>query len=172
MRSTGETAVEPPSITELTATRRSGSGYASGRSITPFTMLKMAVLAPMPSANVRHATMLKTGDRASERAEYRTSRQSISIQMPGRTSRTRSFTCSTPPTSRSAARRAASGSIPALILSSVSSATYAASSRSSARSLRSELKNVITGSRVPTTWRPRPSATRSARLVAVGGLWR
>src|SRR6478672_10868360 len=50
--------------------------------------------------------------------------------------------------------RDASGAIPALIFSSVISATYAESSRSRARSLRSELKYVISGSRAPATWRP------------------
>ena len=40
---------------------RSGSGYASGRSSTPFTTLKMAVFAPMPSASASIATAVKPG---------------------------------------------------------------------------------------------------------------
>jgi hypothetical protein len=35
---------------------RSGLGYGSGFSMTPLTTLKMAVLAPMPSARVRMVT--------------------------------------------------------------------------------------------------------------------
>jgi hypothetical protein len=36
-------------------------------SSTPFTKLKMAVLAPMPSASVSSATMVKPGERRSVR---------------------------------------------------------------------------------------------------------
>jgi hypothetical protein len=42
-------------------TMRSGSGYGSGFSKTAFTTVKMAVLAPMPSASVRTATAVKPG---------------------------------------------------------------------------------------------------------------
>ncbi len=42
-------------------TSRSGSGYGSGRSRIPLTRLKIAVLAPMPSASVRTATAEKPG---------------------------------------------------------------------------------------------------------------
>src|SRR5438876_7788904 len=40
----------------------SASGYGSGRSRTALTMLKMAVLAPIPSASVRTATKVNPGD--------------------------------------------------------------------------------------------------------------
>ena len=40
---------------------RSGSGYPSGRRMTPFTIEKIAVLAPMPSASVSTATVVKPG---------------------------------------------------------------------------------------------------------------
>ncbi len=35
---------------------RSGGGYGSGFRMTPLTTLKIAVLAPMPSASVRTVT--------------------------------------------------------------------------------------------------------------------
>jgi hypothetical protein len=37
-------------------TSRSGCGYGSGFSSTPLTTLKIALLAPMPSASVRTVT--------------------------------------------------------------------------------------------------------------------
>src|SRR5437870_1844061 len=40
---------------------RSASGYGSGRSRTALTMLKMAVLAPIPSASVMTATAENAG---------------------------------------------------------------------------------------------------------------
>ena len=49
-------------------TRRAGSRYGSGRSSTPLTTVKTAVLAPMPSASVRTATTAKPGWRRSMRA--------------------------------------------------------------------------------------------------------
>ncbi len=55
---------EVPSISwlpNMKLTMRSGSGYASGRSSTAFTTVKIAVLAPMPSASVRTATAVKPG---------------------------------------------------------------------------------------------------------------
>ena len=51
----------------------SGLGYPSGRRITPLTIEKMAVLAPIPSASVSSATAVKAGARRSSRHEYRTS---------------------------------------------------------------------------------------------------
>ena len=53
---------------------RSGSGYPSGRRMTPFTIEKIAVLAPMPSASVSTATVVKPGLRRSMRSPCRTSR--------------------------------------------------------------------------------------------------
>ncbi len=40
---------------------RSDSGYGSGRSSTPFTTVKMATLAPIPSASVTAATAAYAG---------------------------------------------------------------------------------------------------------------
>jgi hypothetical protein len=51
-----------PSLVWYTPTSRSGCGYGSGRSRTPLTTLKMAVLAPMPSARVIAATAVNPGD--------------------------------------------------------------------------------------------------------------
>jgi len=49
--------------------KASGLGYGSGRSSTPFTTLKIAVLAPMPSARVSTATVVKPGLRRKVRSE-------------------------------------------------------------------------------------------------------
>ena len=46
---------------------RSGCGYPRGRRMTPFTIEKIAVLAPMPSASVRTATVVNPGLRRSMR---------------------------------------------------------------------------------------------------------
>ena len=48
---------------------RSELGYGSGCSSTPFTTLKIAVVAPMPSASVSTVTTKKPGLRASERSD-------------------------------------------------------------------------------------------------------
>src|ERR1041384_2833298 len=56
---------------------RSGSGEGSGRSSTPSTTLKIAALAPMPSARVRRTTAVKPGVRASPRRERRRSRSRV-----------------------------------------------------------------------------------------------
>src|SRR6266516_7553109 len=55
--------VGKPNFTLLSCNRtnRSGSGKESGRNKTPFTTLKMAVFAPMPSASVSTATAVKPG---------------------------------------------------------------------------------------------------------------
>ena len=45
----------------------SGLGYPSGRRITPLTIEKIAVLAPMPSASVSSATAVKPGLLRSDR---------------------------------------------------------------------------------------------------------
>jgi hypothetical protein len=52
----------PPSgPLQINWTIRLGSGYGSGFNRTAFTTVKMAVLAPMPSASVRTATAVKPG---------------------------------------------------------------------------------------------------------------
>src|ERR1700683_4025081 len=60
----------------------------------------------------------------------------VSSQAPARTSRTCSFTCSMPPSSMRAIRRASSGLIPWRIFSSASRSTYVQTSSSSSRSSR------------------------------------
>jgi hypothetical protein len=55
-------------IASWTSASRSGSGKGSGRSRTALTTLKMAVVAPMPSASVTAATAVKPGERRSRRA--------------------------------------------------------------------------------------------------------
>ena len=49
------------------ATRRFGSAKGSGRKRTPLTTVKIAVVAPMPSARVMRATTVKAGDPARTR---------------------------------------------------------------------------------------------------------
>jgi hypothetical protein len=46
----------------VTATMRAGSATGRGCRTSAFTTLKMAVLAPMPSARVATATAVKAGD--------------------------------------------------------------------------------------------------------------
>src|SRR4029077_3631875 len=51
---------------------RSAFGYGRGRSRTALTILKIAVLAPIPSASVRTATKVNPGDlRSWRRANFR-----------------------------------------------------------------------------------------------------
>jgi hypothetical protein len=54
-------------VADEIVTRRSGSGTGSGRSSRLFTMLKMAVFAPIPSASMTQATVVKPGLRRSAR---------------------------------------------------------------------------------------------------------
>src|SRR4051812_31866611 len=61
------------------ATSRSGSGYASGRSNVALTMLNMVVFAPMPRASVATATAMKPGLRLHIRTAYRTSLRKVRI---------------------------------------------------------------------------------------------
>src|SRR5262245_20469349 len=70
------------------------------------------------------------------RAAYRTSCHNVSRWYPTLTSRTFSLTCSLPPSSISAARRASAGSRPSLIFCSISISRYASISSVSSRSLR------------------------------------
>ena len=51
-----------PALVDQTSTMASDPGYGSGRSSTPFTTLKIAVFAPMPSASVSTATTVKPRD--------------------------------------------------------------------------------------------------------------
>ncbi len=58
-------------------TRRSGSLYGSGRSRTLLVTVKIAVLAPIPSAIVSAAATVKTGLRRRVRAAKTRSRKSM-----------------------------------------------------------------------------------------------
>ncbi len=58
----GEPAEKAPSGEVVwKTTMRSGSGYGNGFSSTAFTMEKIAVLAPMPSARAATAASVKPG---------------------------------------------------------------------------------------------------------------
>jgi hypothetical protein len=65
-----------------TRTRRSGSVNGSGRSITALTTLKMAVVAPTPSASVRAAMAVKPGLFRRARAAYRRSWRVFVMALP------------------------------------------------------------------------------------------
>src|ERR1700733_9476036 len=54
-------------------TSASGCSYGSGFSRTPYTAVKIAVLAPIPSASVSTAAMVNPGFAASVRKAYRMS---------------------------------------------------------------------------------------------------
>ncbi len=75
MKSGAESAVYavPSGYSVLTTCRRSASRYGSGSRRTPCTTLKMALVAPMPSASVSTATAVKPGARRRVRSAYATS---------------------------------------------------------------------------------------------------
>ncbi len=60
-----------PGATCLSITSRSESGTGSGRSTTPLTTVKMAMLAPIPTARVARATRVKPGLAAARRHRRR-----------------------------------------------------------------------------------------------------
>ena len=84
-------------------TRRSGSAYGSGRSSTVLITEKIAVLAPMPRARVRAATIVKAGSLRNMRRPKRMSSARFWIQRTLRASRQFCLESSTLPNSRSAA---------------------------------------------------------------------
>src|SRR5581483_3476058 len=129
-------------MSDQTNTRRDGSRYGSGESSIARTTLKIALVAPMPSASVTTAAAAKPGDRRRPRSAYRASRSAVSIQEPMRTARTSSLTRARLPTSRRASRRADAGSTPAAVRRSVSRSTCARSSSSRSRSRAAEWKSV------------------------------
>ncbi len=55
-------------VTRLTRINSCGSRNGSGRKMSTFTALKIAVVAPMPIASVSTATAVKPGRRTSPRA--------------------------------------------------------------------------------------------------------
>ena len=62
-----DAAVAAAGAVTRTRTTRSASTYGSGFNRTPWTTLKMAVVAPMPSASASTATVVKTGLPPSDR---------------------------------------------------------------------------------------------------------
>ena len=79
INSTPETSpvVKRPSVAGVSRENNSsGCGYGSGRSTAAFTVLKMAVVAPMPTASVRIAAKAKPGCR---RIERKLNRRSVSM---------------------------------------------------------------------------------------------
>src|SRR5581483_10619644 len=121
-------------MSDQTNTSRDESRYGSGASSIARTTLKMAVLAPMPSASVATAAAVNPGARRRPRMAQRTSAAAASIVWPARTPRTSSFTRIRLPASRRASARAASEFMPAAIFFSATSSTYARSSSSRSRS--------------------------------------
>ncbi len=89
------------------------------------TTLKMAVLAPMPSANVTIAMAVKPGVLRIVRPAYLRSCNNESIQPNPPMLRVTSLTKATLPNSRRAARAASSGASPRSILCLVSIARWA-----------------------------------------------
>src|SRR5690606_17621647 len=75
-----------PSSPKVTRTSSSGSGTGSERSITASMRLKMAVLAPMPSANDSTATVVKPGLRSSPRKAWRRADMGERVRGSGRLS--------------------------------------------------------------------------------------
>src|SRR5262245_32422045 len=63
-----------------TITSRSGPGYGSGRSTTRSSTVKIAVVAPTPSARATSAAMVKPGARRSCRQPNRRSCRRVSIE--------------------------------------------------------------------------------------------
>ncbi len=98
---------------------RSGSRTDVGFHSAASMRLKMALLAPMPSASDRMATAVKTGECRSCRTAYRLSATSSSNMRSPSASRHSSFRDSRPPNSARARRRASSGWMPARTRSAV-----------------------------------------------------
>src|ERR1044071_131732 len=133
----------------------SGSRYGSGRSITPYTTLKIAVAAPIPSATIATPVMPKTGDLRSKRAPKRVSRSSWRTPAPGRSSRDSSCAASMLPHRSRAARRAAAGCIPRAMFASVSRSTWKRISSARSASTCALRKSARTSARIWWTTRMR-----------------
>src|SRR5487761_803821 len=101
-----------PCVIIPTCTSCSGFCTGSIRSITVSIRLKIAVLAPMPSASVSTATAVKPGDLRNMRTPYRRSCDRVSITLHPHWSRLRSRSKSVLPNSRWAAFRASPGGMP------------------------------------------------------------
>ena len=71
-----------PSILAATVMICSGDFTGNGRSTSPFTIPKIAVFAPIPSAKVSTTIVVNIGDFASIRNAYRTSCPSVPMNPP------------------------------------------------------------------------------------------
>ena len=120
--STGENAIN---ISRL------DSAKGRARSSTPLTTVNTALLTPIPKARASTAMAVKPGLRRSAREAWRTSIQKVSKSHSHPAERTSSFTAARLPASTHAARKAASGDIPARTFSSTEAATNVRSSSSS-----------------------------------------
>src|SRR5713101_50586 len=90
----------------------------------------------MASASVNTMTAVAPGFLRSWRRPYRQSESTEWSQLPSRSSRTCSFTCSIPPSSIRAARSASFGGMPARMFSAISSSRWARTSWSRSTSTR------------------------------------
>src|SRR5687768_17255470 len=114
--------------------RRPASGYASGRSRTPFTTLNTAALPPIPNASVNTAAAVKPGVLRSWRTANRRSYTSRSTPRAPRPSRMASLWSSSPPKARAARRRASTAECPARACFAASISMWKRISSSSSRS--------------------------------------
>ena len=106
------------------STTRPESRKGSGRSSAAWNTLNTTMLDPIPNASITAPRIVSDGLRRSPRNDCRTSAPMVSMPAPARTSRTASLTCSAPPNSSSASRRASNGSAPARIFSSSNICRY------------------------------------------------
>src|SRR5438270_2497491 len=97
-------------------------------------MLKIALVVPTPSPNVRITTVAKPGDFLIPRSAMRRSWATCSTRRTPRASRASSLYRSTPPKARSAARRASLGATPSRSFFCCSSSMCSWSSSASSRS--------------------------------------
>jgi hypothetical protein len=124
----GYEVIEP--VLDHSLISRLESAKGNGRSKKALTTLKIAVLAPMPSASVNMATMLKPGLRRNNRTPYRRSCVRRSKDVHPLISRIASFSKVVFPRVRRAACTASRGPDPAARSSSASRSRCARSSRS------------------------------------------
>ena len=170
-----------------------GCGYGNGSNRMGFTALKIAVLAPMPSARVSVATIVKVGCFSSIREPYCRSCHKVSIDLNPHMVRQSSLVMATLPNVRRATILAAAGELPASCISCASISKWARISSSSSCSARwrSSLRmryfnschHLITNllhyrvvefarwlrSNVATYWSRRSDA--AARPVSDGNIW-
>src|SRR6266850_2804214 len=131
-----------PSVPRTDQTIASRSALGNGKLCrrTECTAVKIAVLAPIPIASVSTATKVSPGRLPNMRMAKRTSSNQPSSSGRPPCSRYSSLVCSTPPNSRFAAWRAASGAMPRRIFSANSMSRCDWTSESRSRSIRCLLK--------------------------------